>query len=55
MYDNEDMMVLDTFDWLSPKYLHRHTYNEVEEWFWEAGLVDIKRLPFPVAVRGRRC
>jgi ubiquinone/menaquinone biosynthesis C-methylase UbiE len=45
---------LDTFDWYSPKYQWKHTYDEVEQWFTEAGLVNIARLPFPVSVRGGR-
>jgi ubiquinone/menaquinone biosynthesis C-methylase UbiE len=45
---------LDTFDWYSPRYQWKHTYEEVEGWFKEAGFVDIAREPFPVAVRGAR-
>lgn len=45
---------LDTFDWYSPRYQFKHTYDEVERWFREAGLVDLTRLPFPVSMRGRR-
>jgi ubiquinone/menaquinone biosynthesis C-methylase UbiE len=45
---------LDTFDWYSPQYQWKHTYEEVEGWFKEAGFVDIAREPFPVAVRGAR-
>ncbi|MFQ5867210.1 MAG: methyltransferase domain-containing protein [bacterium] len=46
--------VLDTFDWYSPKYQHKHTYREVIHWFKEAGLKDIELLDFPVAVKGRK-
>jgi len=45
---------LDTFDWYSPRYQWKHTYDEVEAWFREAGLVDVRRLPFPVSVGGVR-
>lgn len=45
---------LDTFDWYSPRYQWKHTYEEVESWFREADLVDIHRGPFEVSVRGRR-
>ena len=31
-----------------------HTYAEVEEWFRDAGLVDLVRGSFPVSVSGRR-
>ena len=43
-----------TFDWYSPRYQWKHTYDEVEGWFREAGLTAITRLPFPVSMNGRR-
>lgn len=46
--------VLDTYDWYSPKYQFKHTYPEVEQWFRDAGLGGIERLPFPVSVRGKK-
>jgi len=45
---------LDTFDWYSPRYQWKHTYEEVEEWFRQAGLIDIARGSFAVSVRGIR-
>lgn len=45
--------VLDTFDWYSPKYQSKHTYDEVTSWFREAGLHSLERLPTPVSVKGR--
>jgi len=45
---------LDTFDWYSPTYQWKHTYVEVEGWFREAGLTEIRRERFPVSVRGVR-
>lgn len=45
---------LGTFDWFSPTYQWKHTYDEVESWFREAGLTDIRRGPFPVSVHGVR-
>jgi 2-polyprenyl-3-methyl-5-hydroxy-6-metoxy-1,4-benzoquinol methylase len=45
---------LDTFDWYSPQYQWKHTYEEVEGWFSDAGLTEIAREPFPVSVRGVR-
>jgi len=41
---------LDTFDWYSPTYQWKHTYEEVERWFADAGLTDIRRGEFPVSV-----
>lgn len=37
--------VLDTFDWYSPRYQCKHTYEEVRRWFEDAGLSDIVILP----------
>ena len=31
----------DTLDWYAPRYLSRHTIDEVREWFTAAGLVDV--------------
>ena len=45
---------LDTFDWYSPKYQWKHTYEEVLGWFEDAGLVDVVARPFPISVGGRR-
>ncbi len=46
--------VLDTFDWYSPRYQWRHSYEEVFPWFEEYGLKDIRVLGVPVAVQGTR-
>lgn len=46
--------VLDTFDWYSPKYQWKHTYNELISWFQDSRLTDIKALDIPVAVKGRK-
>lgn len=45
---------LDTFDWYSPRYQWKHTYEEVEGWFREAGFASVARERFPVSVRGVR-
>ncbi len=45
---------LDTFDWYAPRYQWKHAYDEVEGWFREAGLADVRRGPFPVSVSGVR-
>jgi SAM-dependent methyltransferase len=45
---------LDTFDWYSPRYQWKHTYREVEGWFRQAGLVELRRGKFPVSVSGVR-
>jgi SAM-dependent methyltransferase len=46
--------ILDTFDWYAPRYQWKHTWAEVEGWFREAGLSDVRRNAFPVAIAGRR-
>jgi len=48
---NVEERVLNTFDWYSPKYQHKHTFAEVEAWFIAAGLRP-RRLGFSVAVTG---
>jgi ubiquinone/menaquinone biosynthesis C-methylase UbiE len=45
---------LDTFDWYSPRYQWKHTYPEVQEWFRQAGLIDLVSGGFPVSVSGSR-
>lgn len=46
--------VLDTFDWYSPWYQSKHTYEEVFRWFERCGLEDLKVIDQPIAVQGRR-
>jgi SAM-dependent methyltransferase len=41
MHPDAEVRVCDTFDWYAPKYLSRHTFDEVASWFTEAGLVDL--------------
>lgn len=46
--------VLDTFDWYSPRYQWKHTYEEVWPWFETAGLTEIRVLGSPVALQAKR-
>ncbi len=46
--------VLDTFDWYSPKYQSKHTYEQVFRWFESCGLKDLCVIEIPIAVRGRK-
>jgi SAM-dependent methyltransferase len=46
--------VLDTFDWYSPKYQSKHTYEQVFRWFESCGLRDLRVIEIPIAVRGRK-
>ena len=46
--------VLDTFDWYSPWYQSKHTYEEVFPWFESCGLQDLRVGDEPIAVSGRR-
>jgi 2-polyprenyl-3-methyl-5-hydroxy-6-metoxy-1,4-benzoquinol methylase len=54
MHPNPEWRWLDTFDWYAPKYQWKHTFEEVEGWFRDAGLTGIRRGPFPVSVNGQR-
>ena len=46
--------ILDTFDWYSPWYQSKHTYEEVFRWFEECGLEQLRVLEQPLGVQGRR-
>jgi SAM-dependent methyltransferase len=46
--------VLDTFDWYSPKYQSKHTYEQVFRWFESCGMEDLHVVDVPIAVRGRK-
>ena len=46
--------VLDTFDWYSPQYQWKHSYEEVFPWFEAHGLKDIRVLSVPVSVQGTK-
>jgi SAM-dependent methyltransferase len=41
MHPDAEVRVCDTLDWYAPKYLSRHTVEEVAGWFAEAGLCDV--------------
>jgi SAM-dependent methyltransferase len=46
--------VLDTFDWYSPKYQSKHTYEQVFRWFEDMGMRDLHVAEVPISVRGRK-
>ena len=41
MHPDPEVRVCDTLDWYAPRYLSRHTFDEVAGWFREAGLSDL--------------
>jgi SAM-dependent methyltransferase len=41
MHPDPEVRVCDTLDWYAPRYLSRHTFDEVAGWFREAGLADV--------------
>jgi 2-polyprenyl-3-methyl-5-hydroxy-6-metoxy-1,4-benzoquinol methylase len=45
---------LDTFDWYSPKYQSKHTYEQVFRWYEAMGMEDMHIGEFAIAVRGRK-
>jgi|SRR5438552_6676837 len=51
---NPEVRILDTFDWYSPKYQSKHTYEQVFRWFESCGLRDLRVLEQAVSVRGRK-
>jgi SAM-dependent methyltransferase len=54
LHRNPEWRWLDTFDWYAPKYQWKHSAEEVEGWFRDAGLEGVRRHTFPVSVSGRR-
>ena len=54
MHPKSEWRILDTFDWYSPTYQWKHTYEEVYPWFEAHGLTEIRVLEVPVAVQGRK-
>jgi hypothetical protein len=53
-HDDPQWRVLDTFDWYSPWYQSKHTYEEVFRWFEDAGLEDLRVILQPISVSGRK-
>jgi 2-polyprenyl-3-methyl-5-hydroxy-6-metoxy-1,4-benzoquinol methylase len=49
-----ELRMLDTFDWYSPKYQSKHTYEQVFRWFEDMGMVDMQVGEYAIAVRGRK-
>ena len=54
MNPKREWRLLDTFDWYSPVYQSKHTYEQVFRWFEDCGLEDLRVLYRPIAVRGRK-
>ncbi|HUM04195.1 MAG TPA: methyltransferase domain-containing protein [Terriglobales bacterium] len=46
--------MLDTFDWYSPKYQSKHTYEQVFRWYRDIGMEDMGIGEASIAVRGRK-
>jgi len=44
MHPDPEVRVRDTLDCYAPKFMSRHTFDEVRSWFEEAGLTDITDL-----------
>lgn len=51
---NKSMRVLDTFDWYSPTYQSKHTYEEVFRWFESCNLANLRVIQQSVSVRGQK-
>jgi SAM-dependent methyltransferase len=44
MHPDAEVRICDTFDWYAPRYLSRHTVDEVTSWFAAAGLSKVTDL-----------
>jgi SAM-dependent methyltransferase len=51
---NPEMRMLNTFDWYSPKYQSKHTYEEVFRWFESCGLESLSVSDLSIGVRGSK-
>src|SRR5271155_1891492 len=51
---NPEARMLDTFDWYSPKYQSKHTYEQVFKWYEAMGMEDMRVGEISIAVRGRK-
>lgn len=53
-HDSRELMLATIFDYWATPVVRTHTSEELYDWFVEEGFTDIRILPTPVAVRGRR-
>jgi hypothetical protein len=53
-HPDRNWRILDTFDWYSPWYQSKHTYEEVFRWFEACGLDDLRVIEQPIAVQGHK-
>jgi SAM-dependent methyltransferase len=53
-HPDPETRMLDTFDWYSPKYQSKHTYEQVFRWYEAMGMEDMHIGEFSIAVRGRK-
>jgi hypothetical protein len=53
-HSKAEWRVLDTFDWYSPRYQWKHSYEEVFQWFEAHGLANVRILGTPVSLQGTR-
>jgi 2-polyprenyl-3-methyl-5-hydroxy-6-metoxy-1,4-benzoquinol methylase len=51
---NPEIRLLDTFDWYSPEYQSKHTYEEVFRWCESCGLEALTVGELTLSVRGRK-
>jgi SAM-dependent methyltransferase/uncharacterized protein YbaR (Trm112 family) len=55
MHHERQWRILDTFDWYSPRYQDKEcSPARVIGWCKAAGIRDVRVLPFPTSIRGRR-
>lgn len=41
MHPDPEVRVCDTLDWYAPRFMSRHTFDEIAGWFRDAGLTDV--------------
>jgi 2-polyprenyl-3-methyl-5-hydroxy-6-metoxy-1,4-benzoquinol methylase len=53
-HNDPEARMLDTFDWYSPTYQSKHTYEQVFRWYEAMGMEDMHVGEYSIAVRGRK-
>ncbi|MGC1291043.1 MAG: class I SAM-dependent methyltransferase, partial [Candidatus Acidiferrales bacterium] len=54
LHRNPRARVIDTFDWYSPKFQSKHTYEEVFRWFETCKLGSLRVLHESISIRGTK-
>jgi SAM-dependent methyltransferase len=54
VFPDPEWRILNNFDSYSPKYNHQHTPRQIQQWFKDVGLTEVRSLGVPTAVQGKK-